>query len=53
MIEIKHQSTGAVLHAEARLYWAGKENRREVLAALDYIEAVARIRGWATEGSAM
>ena len=29
-----------------RAYWAGKEDRREVLAALDYIEVVARLRGW-------
>ena len=32
--------------AEGRAYWDGKKNRREVLAALDYIEAVARLRGW-------
>ena len=35
-----------------RAYWSSpdhhdRENRREVLAALDYIEAVARLRGWA------
>ena len=36
--------------AEARKYWAGKENRREVMAALAYAEAVATLRGWsATE----
>jgi len=32
---------------EGREYWAGKDDRREVLAALDYVEAVARLRGWA------
>jgi len=32
--------------AEGREYWAGKEDRREVIAALDYIESVAKIRGW-------
>ncbi len=32
--------------AEAREYWRDKPDRREVWAALDYIEAVARIRGW-------
>jgi hypothetical protein len=31
---------------EGRHYWAGKEDRREVMAALDYVEAVAKIRGW-------
>ena len=31
---------------EGRAYWAGKENRCEVLAALDYAEATAKIRGW-------
>ena len=34
---------------EARTYWMGKENRREVAVALEYIFAVASIRGWATE----
>jgi hypothetical protein len=34
--------------AEGRQYWAGKENRREVMAALDYAEAIAKIRGWAS-----
>ena len=34
--------------AEGRAYWAGREDRREVLAALDYIETVAELRGWAT-----
>ena len=33
--------------SEGRAYWAGKDDRREVLAALDYIETVARLRGWA------
>lgn len=33
--------------AEGRQYWARKANRTEVLAALDYVEAVARLRGWA------
>ena len=32
--------------AEGRAYWAGKDNRREVLAALDYAEAIAKLRGW-------
>jgi hypothetical protein len=35
--------------AECREYWAGKENRREVLAALDYVEQIATLRGWATK----
>lgn len=39
--------------AEAREYWGplhiAAADRREVLAALDYIEAVARLRGWKTE----
>ena len=30
---------------EGRAYWAGKDNRREVLAALDYVEAIAKLRG--------
>jgi hypothetical protein len=34
---------------EGRQYWAGKENRREVMAALDYAESIAKIRGWASE----
>ena len=33
--------------AEGRTYWANKADRREVLAALDYAEAIARIRQWA------
>ena len=32
--------------AEGRAYWGGKENSREVLAALDYAEAIGRLRGW-------
>ena len=32
--------------AEGREYWAGKDNRREVLAALDYAEKIAELRGW-------
>ena len=31
---------------EGRAYWADKDDRREVMAALDYIETVARLRGW-------
>lgn len=27
-------------------YWAGKDDRREVMAALEYAKAVARARGW-------
>ena len=34
--------------ADAREYWAGKENRREVMAAIAYAEAVATLRQWAT-----
>jgi hypothetical protein len=30
--------------AEARAYWMGKPDRQEVMAALDYIQAVAAIR---------
>ncbi len=33
---------------EGRKYWTGKEDRREVLAALDYIERVAKLRDWKT-----
>jgi uncharacterized protein YjbI with pentapeptide repeats len=32
--------------AQGREYWAGKDNRREVMAALDYAEKIAQIRGW-------
>ena len=34
---------------EGRAYWAGKSDRREVLAALDYAEAISVIRGWGTK----
>jgi uncharacterized protein YjbI with pentapeptide repeats len=40
---------------EGRGYWSDNhpeiENRREVLAAVDYIEAVARLRGWTGKAS--
>ena len=32
--------------SQGRAYWAGRNNRREVLAALDYAEAIAKLRGW-------
>jgi hypothetical protein len=37
--------------SDGRAYWSSdshpkRDNRREVLAALDYIEAVAKLRGW-------
>jgi hypothetical protein len=32
--------------AEGRDYWKGKDNRREVLAALDYAEAIGKLRQW-------
>ena len=32
--------------AEGRAYWANKPNRLEVLAALDYAEAIGKLRGW-------
>ena len=32
--------------AEGRSYWTDKEDRREVMAALDYAETLARLRGW-------
>jgi hypothetical protein len=35
--------------SEGRAYWAGKKKRLEVMAALDYIEAVAKLRGWDKE----
>ncbi len=38
---------------EAREYWAGKDNRREVMAALDYAEAVAELRGWSITAPAV
>lgn len=31
---------------EGRQYWKGKENRREVLAALDYAEVIGKTRKW-------
>jgi len=42
---------------EGRAYWSSDDHtqqydRREVLAALDYIEAVARIRGWTSRAPA-
>ena len=32
--------------ADGRAYWADKANRREVLAALDYAETIAKLREW-------
>lgn len=32
--------------AQGREYWCGKKNRREVMAALDYAETIAMLRGW-------
>ena len=32
--------------AEGRAYWAEKENRREIIAALNYAETIAKLRGW-------
>jgi len=37
--------------AEGREYWRGQNDRREVMAALDYAEAVATSRGWGTAQS--
>jgi len=34
---------------EGRAYWKGKDNRREVMAALDYAEAIGKVRGWAAK----
>jgi len=34
---------------EGHKYWSGKENRREVLAALDYAEAIGKLRGWCVQ----
>ena len=31
---------------DARAYWIAKDNRREIIAFLDYAERVAEIRGW-------
>jgi uncharacterized protein YjbI with pentapeptide repeats len=33
--------------SEAREYWSNKLDRREVMAALDYAQSVAELRGWA------
>jgi len=38
--------------AKGREYWRGKNDRREVMAALDYAEAVATLRGWGIERNA-
>ena len=35
--------------AEGRAYWQGKDNCREVMAALDYAEAIGKLRGWKQE----
>jgi hypothetical protein len=32
--------------AQGREYWAGKPSRCEVMAAIDYAEKIAQIRGW-------
>lgn len=32
--------------AEGRAYWANKDNRREIFAALDYAEAIGKARRW-------
>jgi uncharacterized protein YjbI with pentapeptide repeats len=32
--------------SDGRAYWSYKEDRREVLAALDYAETISRLRGW-------
>ena len=32
--------------ADGRLHWSDKEDRREVMAALDYAEAIGNLRGW-------
>ena len=32
--------------AEGRAYWQGKADRAEVMAALDYAEAIGKLRGW-------
>jgi hypothetical protein len=56
------QETGALIVSvgcrvkeigEGRAYWSSADhhdlqNRRDVLVALDYIEAVAKLRGWST-----
>ena len=38
---------------EARSYWAGKDDRREVLAAVEYAASVAAIRGWSVTAPAI
>ena len=35
--------------AEAREYWASKNDRKEVLAAVEYIAQVAAFKGWTLE----
>ena len=37
--------------ADGRAYWGGKDNRREVIAALDYAEALGKLRGWKQESA--
>ena len=32
--------------SEAKEYWSGKENRREVMAAINFAVTTAKIRGW-------
>ena len=34
--------------SEARVYWSDRDNRREVVAFLDYVERVGKLRGWTT-----
>ena len=38
--------------AQGRTYWAGRENRKEVIAFLDYAERIALLRGWIMAPSA-
>jgi len=33
-------------YSEAKEYWTGKENKQEVLAAVEYIATIARLRSW-------
>jgi len=35
--------------AEGRAYWQGKANRAEIMAALDYAEAIGKLRGWSAK----
>jgi hypothetical protein len=35
--------------SEGREYWANKDDRREVLAALAFAEAIGKLRGWGNE----